>query len=46
VYFFDRPPVRRGHCRLEIGFDPPVNRTVRIEEIEFLLQRDLPDLES
>lgn len=45
VYFFDRPSVRRGRCCLEIGFDSPVNQTVRIEEIEFLLQRDLPDLE-
>ena len=46
VYLFDQPPVGKGPCRLEIGFDPPVNRTVRIEEIEFLLQRDLPDLKS
>ena len=46
VYLFDQPPVVRGRCRLEVGFDPPVNRTVRIEEIEFLLQRDLPELKS
>ncbi len=44
VFFFDQPPMHRGTCTLEIGFDPPRSVTVRIEEIEFLMQRDLPAL--
>lgn len=46
IYLFDQPPMRRGACRLEVGFDPPRSVTVRIEEIEFLVQRNLPDLKS
>ena len=46
VFFFDQPPMRRGMCTLEIGFDPPRSVTVRIEEIEFLMQRELPGLSS
>jgi len=46
VFFFDQPPMRKGTCTLEIGFDPPRSVTVRIEEIEFLMQRDLPGLSS
>ena len=46
VFFFDQPPMRRGTCTLEIGFDPPRSVPVRIEEIEFLMQRELPGLSS
>ena len=46
MYLFDQPPISRGTCRLEIGFEPPRNVTVRIEEIEFLVQRNLPDIKT
>ncbi len=42
VFVFDQPPVTRGRTRLDIRMDPPRNRTVRVEEIEYLLSRDLP----